>query len=203
MALPDSSDSIGELLYTAVNAILHKSGSAEDTCKVLESSLHHRMSSTDELLSILKSEQVQEFFGKEVLEQTEEAEEDTKVEKHVFSQITKTIAKKRLKTSQAAIAKKKAAQSKRRAVQFPSDDTWTSEEAVKYLPDGFRIYKDTFNGRWRVNSKGNGWNQSRSWRTHGGDSACMFQLMTASWAYHLACNPNETCPWDFGEELPV
>ena len=84
MDLPESPDSIGELLYTAVNAI--QPGSAEDTCKVLESSLHHRMSSNDELLSILKSEQVQEYFGKEVLEQTEEAEEEEKVEKHVFVQ---------------------------------------------------------------------------------------------------------------------
>ena len=161
------------------------------------------MSSSDELLAILRPEQVQEYFGKEVTEQTEEAEEEEKVEQHVFLEVTSAISRRRLKTSPAAVAKKKAAQGKRKAVQFQSDKQWTVEQAMTYVPDGFRVFKDDFNGCRRINSKGKSWTLSRSWRTHGGDFSCLFQVLTASWAHYLSFNPNETCPWNFDPEPPA
>ncbi len=88
-----------------------------------------------------------------------------------------------------------AAGRQRRSVQFKSDKVWTEAAATALCPvplgQRCRIFKDEFNGCWRL-SYGK-WLRARSWGKYGGDEECVRRLLQEAWGRHTSLT-GEECP---------
>ena len=83
----------------------------------------------------------------------------------------------------------------RKPVKYKSSGSWTQEDAQLLLPDGYTIFCDDFNGRWRVYTKcgEETWSTSKSWGVHGDDGPCVEHCAKEAWARHTMLT-GEACP---------
>lgn len=62
---------------------------------------------------------------------------------------------------------------------MPVEQTWTVEQAQKLCPPNSRIWRDTFNARWRV-FYGDIWSKSKSWGLAGQGNYMYFSILCDS-----------------------
>ena len=94
--------------------------------------------------------------------------------------------------------RKPAKGKKRKAVQIDHCVSCTPEAANIYFPHEATVYRDEFNGRWRVwYGKGQKrWNQSVSWGWEKSDWQCVEELLKVTWEHHTGLT-GEACPITF------
>lgn len=85
----------------------------------------------------------------------------------------------------------------RRGVRFASLQNLSREDAQSLLPDKYKIFRDEFNGRWRVCTTAGAttWSTSKSWGVSGDDGPCVKHCLKEAWARYTLLTGGE-CPFN-------
>lgn len=181
-------ESFPSMLLRAIQLVLECSSA--EAAQILE----QRVQAVEaiQLHDILESEEAQDCLD----------ENDKKVVKSMGKQqqsaltlaveLQKTI--RHARSSGAAPATKRA----RKGVQYPSKKDWKQEDVQRLAPPKARIYKDNFNGCWRLwyGNHAHGlrrWSTSKSWGLGGQDDPCVRYILKEGWLMHTALT-GEKCP---------
>ena len=144
---------------------------------------------TEEFHDLCTEKDEMEMAWSHVADREERQSDYNVMRKHYNKRVTAHIQKtkgKGAKPKNVGPAPKKA--KKIEACPIPADDSLVPQDAVTGLcPDGARVHKDYFNGRWRIYwrfTAGFDWHHvSRSWGRRSSKEAAMICLKVVwSWA---------------------
>ena len=200
MEAVQADDFLAAVLAPCVSKTLKCNDAA--TAQILEANLHWRESALDaeeDLLHILQSTEIKEQFSKDDAQAVEDALKESESRNRERQGIVRKI--RRLRGSGADAGHKTGM--KRKPVAYEPDREYSTEGVDALLPSGYRSYKDTYNGCWRIFARKGKFSISRSWGYSGSESKCIHKLGPIVWARYCELHPESACPFQFeGEAEP-
>ena len=157
----------------------------------------HRIGESSNIASILQNTELKEFLTKDDVEDLDAAEAQANDEKEIFKDISKKIRHVR-KKGRSKSKGKDGKDGARKPVNFESDKSWSTGKVQSLMPENYKVYRDAFNGCWRVYTKKKCWSCSKSWGLSGEDGPAVRVIAEAAWNHHMSLQPDAGCPWKAG-----
>jgi hypothetical protein len=180
---------LSNLVVQSITCILKEKVDTAGIARILAENAHRRSRMSKELTVLLECEEAKELFGKEDVDTVDKAKaEQEKCE----AAVADLEARVRLMRAGG-----ETPHLKRGPVKYASNHSFTEEEADGLMPLGYRVWRDRFNGCWRVANSKTRFTVSKSWGETGDDYPCIISIARSSWDHFCSMNPGELCPWDF------